>query len=347
MDALSQPPSRPRLSVGDPAPVFDAMRLDGSSFSSYTAVQGRPVVVFFTGDAGLKPLHAAASVFAGLDETAQLMTFVPGDPATVSAQKAVHPWPYETMADQNGMVSNGFAELSACDTPSVYVLDPNQRIAGIRSLEAPPDDVRSWIDDIVQLVMFQDKPQIVHRAAPALFIPRALEREDCQWLIDLWRNNDTETGQVALGASADKTLDINKTMKRRDDFIVRDAEMEATIASRLMPRVVPEVSKIYHFEGFRIEAFRVGRYGAEDAGFFNIHRDDSNPSTQHRKYAMTLNLNVEDYEGGDLMFPEYGPDLFRPPTGGAVIFSCSMLHEVRPVTKGERFVLLTFLTKEG
>ncbi|HEX9584805.1 MAG TPA: hypothetical protein VGB36_09925 [Gammaproteobacteria bacterium] len=34
--------------------------------------------------------------------------------------------------------------------------------------------------------------------------------------------------------------------------------------------------------------------------------------------------------------PEYGPHLYKPATGEAVIFSCSMLH-------GERYVLLAFL----
>ena len=54
-------------------------------------------------------------------------------------------------------------------------------------------------------------------------------------------------------------------------------------------------------------------------------------------------MNTGEYEGGDLRFPEYGIDLYRPPTGGAIVFSCSLLHEVLPVTKGRRFVFLTFL----
>ncbi len=36
---------------------------------------------------------------------------------------------------------------------------------------------------------------------------------------------------------------------------------------------------------------------------------------------MTLNLNTEEYEGGELRFPEFGPNLYRPGTGDAVIFS--------------------------
>ena len=31
-----------------------------------------------------------------------------------------------------------------------------------------------------------------------------------------------------------------------------------------------------------------------------------------------------------------------PPTGGAAVFSCSVLHEALPVTRGRRFVLTTF-----
>ncbi len=111
-----------------------------------------------------------------------------------------------------------------------------------------------------------------------------------------------------------------------------------------MPRMVPEISKIYHYENWKIEAFRIGCYKAEDQGFFHVHRDDCNPSVKHRKYAVTINLNTGAYEGGDLRFPEYGNELYQPPAGGAIVFSCSMLHEVMPVTAGERYVLLTFLT---
>jgi predicted 2-oxoglutarate/Fe(II)-dependent dioxygenase YbiX len=44
-----------------------------------------------------------------------------------------------------------------------------------------------------------------------------------------------------------------------------------------------------------------------------------------------------------LRFPEYGPELYRPAPGAALVFSCSHLHEVLEVTAGRRFVLLSFL----
>ncbi len=63
------------------------------------------------------------------------------------------------------------------------------------------------------------------------------------------------------------------------------------------------------------------------------------------RFAVSLNLNA-DYDGGELMFPEYGAARFRPPTGGACVFSCSLLHEAAPVTRGERFVYVPFLYDE-
>ena len=56
-----------------------------------------------------------------------------------------------------------------------------------------------------------------------------------------------------------------------------------------------------------------------------------------------MNLNSEEFQGGDLRFPEFGQQLYKPPTGGAVVFSCSLLHEATPVTSGSRYVFLPFI----
>jgi predicted 2-oxoglutarate/Fe(II)-dependent dioxygenase YbiX len=62
---------------------------------------------------------------------------------------------------------------------------------------------------------------------------------------------------------------------------------------------------------------------------------------------VTINLNAEDYEGGDLRFPEYGRQTYRAPTGGACIFSCGLMHEATPVTTGKRYAFLPFLYDEA
>jgi hypothetical protein len=46
------------------------------------------------------------------------------------------------------------------------------------------------------------------------------------------------------------------------------------------------------------------------------------------------------------MFPEFGRKTYRPPEGGALVFSCGALHQVTPVTKGRRYAFLAFLYGE-
>ena len=66
----------------------------------------------------------------------------------------------------------------------------------------------------------------------------------------------------------------------------------------------------------------------------------------YKRQAVTINLN-KDYDGGDLVFPEFGRRVYRAPPGGAVVFSCGALHQVTPMTRGQRYAFLAFLYGEA
>ena len=151
------------------------------------------------------------------------------------------------------------------------------------------------------------------------------------------------SGMISTGNSENNAEVIDYGFKCRKDHLIEDWNLDKKIANMLGPRLGPEVEKIHYYENWTFEKFRIGCYEDTDAGFFKTHRDNFNEKLKNRRYAVSINLNAEDYEGGDLRFPEYGHHLYRPPTGGAVVFTCSLQHEVRPVTKGRRFVFLTFL----
>ena len=55
----------------------------------------------------------------------------------------------------------------------------------------------------------------------------------------------------------------------------------------------------------------------------------------------------DEFEGGEVCFPEYGPRGFKAPAGGTVVFSCSLLHRVGRVTSGRRHAFLSFLHDEA
>ena len=182
--------------------------------------------------------------------------------------------------------------------------------------------------------------------APVMIVPRILEPELCRRLIDIYR----EDGGAVSGVMRErdgKTIGVIDDFKRRRDTTLTDEILLQTLRFRIQARLAPEILKAFQFEATRIERYIVACYDAADGGYFRAHRDNTTAATAHRKFAVSINLNAEDFEGGDLRFPEYGPRTYRPPTGGAVVFSCSLLHEATPVTKGTRYAFLPFLFDEA
>jgi predicted 2-oxoglutarate/Fe(II)-dependent dioxygenase YbiX len=134
--------------------------------------------------------------------------------------------------------------------------------------------------------------------------------------------------------------------KRRRDHFVSDPELEAAVKDCLRDKVLHQVRLAFRYEVTRFEDFRIGCYSAEESGFFGPHRDDSTEGTAHRAFALSVILNAEDFEGGELRFPEFGPVDYKPASGDAIVFSSALLHEVTPVTAGRRFSLISFLYGE-
>jgi predicted 2-oxoglutarate/Fe(II)-dependent dioxygenase YbiX len=132
------------------------------------------------------------------------------------------------------------------------------------------------------------------------------------------------------------------TFKKRRDFFIEDPKLQQRLSAIIWRRVRPEVEKAFQFTITRFERYLVGCYDAQSGGYFRPHRDNTSKATRHRRFAMTLNLNVGEYNGGFLRFPEYAPHGYKGDSGTAIIFSCSVLHEATPVISGQRFALLSF-----
>jgi predicted 2-oxoglutarate/Fe(II)-dependent dioxygenase YbiX len=182
--------------------------------------------------------------------------------------------------------------------------------------------------------------------APVLLTPRIFEPAFCERLIALYREIGGEPSGFMREVDGVTTLMMNDQHKRRSDVIIEDALLQQQAVARLNRRLLPQIDKVFNFKATRIERYLVARYDAETGGFFRPHRDNTTKGTAHRRFAVSINLNA-DYEGGDLRFPEFGPRTYRPPPGGAVVFSCSVLHEATAVTRGERFAFLPFLYDEA
>ncbi len=245
----------------------------------------------------------------------------------------------EVLRIDNGVSAAVFGVID--DASTVLVLDPNLRVVGEVPPSRPANEVVAALDHELPGTL----PTRVNHQAPVLLVPRVLDAEARLRLIDvLERQGGVETGvERATAGSTSEVLDDK--FKRRRDHPVHDPELMRELSASVGRRVMPEVWKAFAFRATRFEGFKIVCYDGSTGGFFRPHRDNLSPSTAHRVFALTLNLN-DEYEGGELRFPEYGNQLYAPDAGAALIFSCSHLHEVRDVTSGRRFVLLSFLYGE-
>jgi predicted 2-oxoglutarate/Fe(II)-dependent dioxygenase YbiX len=122
--------------------------------------------------------------------------------------------------------------------------------------------------------------------------------------------------------------------------------LREAMRSQVVRRLVPAIERFFQFKATRLDRYIVSCYDSAVGGHFHRHRDNDNVGAQHRRFAVTINLN-QDYEGGELIFPEFGRRRYRAPMGGAVVFSCGALHQAMPVTKGRRYAFLAFLYGEA
>ncbi|PTQ88252.1 2OG-Fe(II) oxygenase [Agitococcus lubricus] len=246
--------------------------------------------------------------------------------------------------DQDQSVSRLYRVISreGLYCPCTYIIDKQLRIVAIIPFIA--DGMQHVHQVMAKLNHLSQQALLV--PAPVLIIPNVFEDSFCQQLIAYYHKKGGEVSGITREENGMTVGRYDNNFKIRKDTVIEEENVKKAINIRINRRLVPEIEKAFRFKATRIERYLVACYDANDGGFFRPHRDDTTKGTAHRCFAVTINLNAEDYEGGDLRFPEFGQQTYRAPTGGAVVFSCSLLHEATRVTKGQRYAVLPFLYNE-
>jgi peroxiredoxin/predicted 2-oxoglutarate/Fe(II)-dependent dioxygenase YbiX len=257
--------------------------------------------------------------------------------------------PFPLLADGAGQLSKLFGAMPvgivdgqppAASMPTTYLFTPDFRVVKAYYNVQSSNHAAEVLED-AKRILLREEPRLMLNQAPILLIPNVLPPDLCERLIDLWETHNEESGFMKQVEG--KTVGmVDYDHKIRRDHFIKPGEIQTRVQSYLSSRIVPEVRKAFNYAVTRREDFRIACYDASKGGFFRPHRDNTTDATAHRRFAMSLLLNNE-YEGGFLRFPEFGRHTYRPEAGGAVIFSCSLLHEATDVTAGRRFVLLSFL----
>ena len=317
---MARPQPAMNVSVGDWMPRITLPLMSGSLFDSRDPTTSGLARVYWLG----VPLAEAdaARLDVALSACETLLHVVASAPTGSPS----------CLLDRLGELGRAFGSTG----PLAIIVDAAGRVAAL--LPAPAqDDVVSAARRLYRA----SAPVVVQAKAPVLLLERVVEPSLCRALIEYWQRGDKVANQV--GSPAGNV--VNGDVKRRQDVQLDDARLFVQLRDCLVRRVVPAILQAFHIGIMVIEAPIIGCYDVKAGGRFGRHRDNTSSYTAHRQFAVSLNLNPDDeYEGGELRFPEFGRELYRPVAGGTLVFSSSLLHEVVPVTRGRRFGAFTFLS---
>lgn len=324
------------LEIGDRFPNV-LLRREGVTQALYNAAAGRAFLIGWDTDPRTRAAldDAAQSVGAevlwltGADGSAQSA----GDRANLQGLA-----PSELLAPPELM-----ARVRGIDCARGFLLlEPSMRvIARVDTVDIDPAQLRVVLRAALADSGIADAGS-ESNYAPVLVVPRVLEAELIARVLDWFREGgEGQDSGVVVHEQGTPVFRLDPAVKMRREARIEEPALDAELHDRLMRRVLPEIGRAFAFEVKQREAFKVLRYEA-GGGYFRAHRDNDTRDVAHRRFAMTLNLNSGDYEGGRLRFPEFGPREYEAPSGGALVFSCSLLHEVTDLTAGTRYAMTSF-----
>ncbi len=340
----------PSIGLGDPVPWLSAQTIKGGRVDLHVDA-GRYIVLCFLGtpsgrpdlvDARLGMLLRHARMFR--EDHTVCYGILDRAPAEGSRYWRIGRPGLAFLADYDRALARALdAELE----PATIVLDPLLRLIARIRFDRP----EGWSEQLGEVLRSLPPPAEhagMRLPAPALIVPRVFEFELCDFLVDAHRRSGGSDSGFMLDLDGQSTTVIDHDLKSRTDCVVRDPVLLRALRDRIARRLLPAIKLAFSFDATRMDRIIVAQYSAQRGDHFFRHRDNVNASAAHRRFALTLNLNAEraNYDGGELVFPEFGPDAYRIPTGAAIVFSCGLLHEVTRVTRGERYALLSFFYGE-
>lgn len=178
-----------------------------------------------------------------------------------------------------------------------------------------------------------------HIARPWL-APNIFSGEECDRIIKLSEKLSIIEGTVGVGANEN----INTTIRNSTLKWLTFNEESHWIFQRIY-NTVCVANKLYKFELRDLGAFQIARYGV--GGHYNTwHSDMGSGQSSLRKLSISVQLSrPEDYDGGELEFQVLGDNLQHSrELGTTIVFPPYMTHRVTPVTRGERWSLVVWVT---
>ncbi len=253
-----------------------------------------------------------------------VLTAPPSDPAHYVALNTPA---ISFIADYDGAISRAFG---AAAMPRTIVLDPMLRAVADIPWDYAAGHVQS-VRGVLDSLPAVDDCAGVPLFAPVLVVPRVLDFHSATSSLSSTTNSAAMIPAFSSTPPArPRPWSITGSSAATTSASLHP-EVRDAIRSQIVRRLLPAIERFFQFSATRMDRYIVACYDSAVGGHFYRHRDNVNAGAQHRRFAVTINLN-NDYDGCDLTFPEFGSRTYRAPHGGAIVFSCGALHQVTPVT---------------
>ena len=152
-----------------------------------------------------------------------------------------------------------------------------------------------------------------------------------------WTNAETIGLGVFQNARTNKVLGITHLAEVSQNPILKNIHNQ--FYALILAGVAPYTEKFNILEGIWHEPYGLLRYrGGEE---YKAHYDST--TSMGRIISVIVYLN-DDYEGGELEFPNFGIKI-KPQAGMMVVFPSNFAyaHIAHPVTSGTKYALVTWL----
>src|SRR5271154_4063513 len=332
----------PPLGVGDIAPDCVLRGLDGAVINLRgDAIAGNPIAIVFCP----RSTPLVVETLAGYCSRVQAIKAAGARVFAITLQRtglAAQNIPFPVLCDTSSEVFRAFT-IDVGEHPTTVVLRPNHHVAAIvKSLGEL--QVKEAVAAIERLAA--ERKPVQMGPPPPVLMPEVMMPTECRDLIRVYETRGNVFMPPGPGIDYngnDYKMRIPEHGRRdRIDHWIVEEDTKEFIRNRLERRLFPEIAKAFHYNITAWERMRISCYEGDRGGKLHGHRDNVEP-TPNRRFAMSMNLNIDEFTGGELRFPEFGDQRYRPDNGTAFVFSSSLLHEALHVTSGRRLVLLAFL----
>ncbi len=169
------------------------------------------------------------------------------------------------------------------------------------------------------------------------YVPRFLTPEECNRVVEVAESVPSMEGMTGTDHEAKSDAARDSTVR----FLYPTADNRW-----IFDKLEYALMRLNEGYGFKLlgfyEGFQVATY--QPGGHYDWHMDLGKRSSSTRKLSMTVQLSdAGDYEGGELEF-RATDELAPTEQGYMIVFPSFLLHRVRPLTRGKRVSLVSWIS---